>query len=78
MTIVAMDINPLFFEESSTIEMPLLEDIITDAKYLSKAVLVCRFNGLWTRLEDLHSFCYLICISMIFHLHLYISLMHKL
>ena len=47
-------ISPTFVHEAPAITLPAVKKSILEAKLLSQVALVCRFNGVWPPLVDLH------------------------
>ena len=45
----------LVVHEDPTLTIPIIQDAMDHAKHYTSHALVCRFNGLWPWLSDLHS-----------------------
>ena len=45
----------LVVHEAPALTIPVIQDVMDHAVHYSSHALVCRFNGLWPRLSDLHS-----------------------
>jgi hypothetical protein len=48
-------IPPTLVHEAPAITLPLAEGSISEAELQFEVALVCKFNGFWPRLVDLHS-----------------------
>lgn len=46
--------NHLVVQEAPALVIPVIQEAIDDEERLSERALVCRFNGLWPKLVDLH------------------------